>query len=120
VCIVALLININGAVRLDAQATPSPLEGTFDATIVVDGMASTDLTLVIKRDGDKLVAQSSGSSDLAITAIVVDGEKVTLKAAWQGNPFDLPGLIKGTEMGGKWDNGFVGGSWSAKKRATKA
>jgi hypothetical protein len=45
VCIVALLISINGAVRLDAQATPSPLEGTFDATIVDDGMASTDMTL---------------------------------------------------------------------------
>jgi hypothetical protein len=116
-CAFTLVLGACRATVLASQT--AAIEGTYDAVVVAEGAGTTELTLVIKREGDKLVANSSGSENMTISGIVVDGEKVTLKAAWQGNAFDLPGAITGTEMGGKWDNGFVRGTWSAKKRPAK-
>jgi hypothetical protein len=93
------------------------LEGTYDAKISVEGQGALDFTLVIKRNGDKLVTEVPNPGDLNIVGIeaLVDGA-VTLSATFQGNPFQLPGKRTGNEMGGKWAAGNFSGDWSAKKK----
>jgi hypothetical protein len=94
------------------------IEGTYDAKVVADGQGELPFTLVIKRDGDKLVPEVPGGGDLNITSIEVkDGDVVNLTATYQGNgPIPLPGKRTGNEMGGKWEFGGFSGSWSAKKK----
>jgi hypothetical protein len=93
------------------------LEGTYDAKVVADGQGELPFTLVIKRDGDKLVTEVPNAADLNIVGIEVkDGDAVTLSATFQGNPFQLPGKRNGGEMGGKWEAGGFSGTWSAKKK----
>jgi len=92
-------------------------EGTYDATITADGQGSFPFTLVIKRNGDKLVTEVPNPGDLNIVGIEVKaGDSVTLSATFQGNPFQLPGKRTGNEMGGKWSAGGFSGDWSAKKK----
>jgi hypothetical protein len=92
-------------------------EGTYDATITADGQGSFPFTLVIKRNGDKLVTEVPNPGDLNIVGIEVKaGDSVTLSATFQGNPFQLPGKRTGNEMGGKWTAGGFSGDWSAKKK----
>ncbi|MGH9937803.1 MAG: hypothetical protein ACREAM_16270, partial [Blastocatellia bacterium] len=93
------------------------LEGTYDAKVIADGQGELPFTLVIKRDGDKLVTEVPGGGDLNVTSIEVkEGDAVTLSATFQGNPFQLPGKRAGNEMGGKWEAGGFSGTWSAKKK----
>jgi hypothetical protein len=100
-----------------ASAPAAGLEGTYDAKVVADGQGELTFTLVIKRDGDKLVTEVPNAGDLTITGIEVkEGDAVTLLAAFQGNPFQLPGKRTGNEMGGKWEAGGFSGTWSAKKK----
>jgi hypothetical protein len=92
-------------------------EGTYDATITADGQGSFPFTLVIKRNGDKLVTEVPNPGDLNIVGIEVKaGDLVSLSATFQGNPFQLPGKRTGNEMGGKWSAGGFSGDWSAKKK----
>jgi hypothetical protein len=93
------------------------LEGTYDAKITAEGQGTLDFTLVIKRNGEKLVAEVPNPGDLNIVGIEVkEGDAVTLSATFQGNPFQLPGKRAGNEMGGKWAAGGFSGDWSAKKK----
>lgn len=99
-----------------ATAATAGFEGTYDAEVVADGQGSLPFTLVVKKDGEKLVAEVPGAGDLNIVGIEVAGETVTLKATFQGNPFDLPGKMAAGEMGGKWEAGGFTGTWKAKKK----
>jgi len=92
-------------------------EGTYDAKVTAEGQGELPFTLVIKRKGDKLVAEVPNAGDLNIVGIEVkeDGA-VTLSATFQGNPFQLPGKRTGNEMGGKWAAGGFSGDWAAKKK----
>lgn len=92
------------------------LEGTYDAEVVADGQGALPFTLIVKKSGDKLATEVQNAGDLNIVGIEVNGEAVTLKATFQGNPFDLPGKIAGSEMNGKWEAGGFTGSWKAKKK----
>jgi hypothetical protein len=91
--------------------------GTYDASVVIEGQGTADVVLVVKQGNEKLTAESSGSKDLSINGIAVDGEKVTLTATWQGYGFELPGTVTAEGMGGKWGNAYARGTWFAKKRA---
>jgi len=106
------------------QSPDVEIEGTYDMELVAEGMGRTPLTLVVSGEAGELQVESSGSPDLTVSGIVVEeddeGIAVTLAAAWQGMPFDLPGRLTGTEMGGTWANGFVGGTWSATLRVEEA
>jgi hypothetical protein len=98
-------------------ASTAGLEGTYDAKVAAEGIGETPLTLVIKRDGDKLKTEVAGGGDLNIVEIKVDGDNVTLVATYQGQgPIMLPGKRNGDEMGGKWEFGGVSGTWKAKKK----
>ncbi len=100
-----------------ATAAAAGIEGTYDAKVIADGQGELPFTLIIKRDGDKLVTEVPGAGDLTIAGIEVkDPDAVTLNAAFQGNPFPLPGKRTGDEMGGKWEAGGFTGTWSAKKK----
>jgi hypothetical protein len=101
-----------------STASAAGIEGTYDAKVVADGQGELPFTLVIKRDGDKLVTEVPGGGDLLITGIEVkDGDVVNLTATYQGNgPIPLPGKRTGSDMGGKWEFGGFSGSWSAKKK----
>jgi hypothetical protein len=90
--------------------------GTYDASVVIEGQGTADVVLVVKQGDEKLTAESSGSKDLSINGITVDGEKVTLTATWQGYGFELPGTVTAESMGGKWGNAYARGTWFAKKR----
>jgi hypothetical protein len=93
------------------------LEGTYDATITAEGQGSFPFTLVIKRNGDKLVTEVPNAGDLNIVGIEVKGgDDITLSATFQGNPFQLPGKRTGNEMSGKWAAGGFSGDWTAKKK----
>jgi hypothetical protein len=100
-------------------AKQASVEGTYDAELTAEGQGTTPFTLIIKREGEKLTAQSKGSENLSISGIKVDGENVTLYAAWQGNAFEMPGKLTEGGMQGKWEGGSYGGPWSAKKQAQK-
>jgi hypothetical protein len=98
-------------------AASGELEGTYDMQVTAEGQGSLPLTLVIKRNGDKLTTEVPGGGDLNIVDIKVEGDNVTLSASFQGgNPFPLPGKRSGSEMSGKWEAGGFSGTWSAKKK----
>jgi len=106
-----------------AAAAPASAEtlaavvGTYDAKVTAEGQGELTFTLVIKRNGDKLVTEVPNAGDLNIVGIdVKEGDAVTLSATFQGNPFQLPGKRAGNEMGGKWAAGGFSGDWSAKKK----
>jgi len=101
-----------------SAASAAEIEGAYDAKVVADGQGELPFTLVIKRNGDKLVTEVPGGGDLNITGIEVkDGDVVNLTATYQGNgPIPLPGKRTGSEMGGKWEFGGFSGTWSAKKK----
>lgn len=99
-----------------APSSSASIEGSYEAQVTADGQGTLPFTLIIKREGDKLVAEAKDSGPLAITGIQVDGDKVTLSATFEGNPFALPGKRTGNEMGGKWEAGGFTGNWSAKKK----
>src|SRR5262245_26385577 len=88
-------------------AAAAGLEGTYDAKVIADGQGELAFTLVIKRDGDKLVTEVPSGGDLNITSIEVkEGDVVNLTATYQGNgPIPLPGKRTGSDMGGKWEFG---------------
>jgi hypothetical protein len=97
--------------------TLAAVEGTYDAKVTAEGQGELTFTLVIKRNGNKLITEVPNKGDLDITNIEVGGgEDVTLSATFQGNPFQLPGKRTGAEMGGKWAAGGFSGEWSAKKK----
>lgn len=119
------------AVVAEAKPAPAPaaapaagaaaaagIEGTYDAKVVADGQGELPFTLVIKRNGDKLVTEVPSGGDLNITGIEIkEGDMVNLTATYQGNgPIPLPGKRAGNEMGGKWEFGGFSGTWSAKKK----
>ncbi|MCG3163935.1 MAG: hypothetical protein JMDDDDMK_05394 [Acidobacteria bacterium] len=93
------------------------IEGIYDAKVIAEGQGELPFTLIIKRDGDKLVTLVENGGDLNIVSVEVkEGDAVTLSATFQGNPFQLPGKRTGAEMGGKWEAGGFSGTWSAKKK----
>lgn len=105
------------AAPASAAGSAAGIEGTYDAKVIADGQGELAFTLVIKRDGEKLVTEVPNAGDLNITGVEVkEGDAVTLTATFQGNPFQLPGKRTGSEMGGKWEAGGFSGSWSAKKK----
>ncbi len=99
-------------------AAAGGVEGTYDFKIIADGQGELPLTLVIKKDGDKLVTEVPGGGDLLVTSIELkDGDVVNLTATYQGNgPIPLPGKRTGSEMGGKWEFGGFSGTWKAVKK----
>jgi hypothetical protein len=99
-----------------SSAAAAGLEGSYDAKVVADGQGELTFTLVIKRDGEKLVTSVENGGDLNIVGIDVKEDTVTLSATFQGNPFPLPGKRNGNEMSGKWEAGGFSGSWAAKKK----
>ena len=99
-----------------SAAGSAALEGTYDAEVIADGQGALPFTLIVKKSGDKLATEVQNAGDLNIVGIEVNGEAVTLKATFQGNPFDLAGKINGSEMAGKWEAGGFTGSWKAKKK----
>ncbi len=93
------------------------LEGSYDAKVIAEGLGEAPLTLVIKKDGDKLKVEVPSGGDLNITDIKVDGNDVTLMATYQGQgPITLAGKRSGDEMGGKWEFGGAKGTWKATKK----
>jgi hypothetical protein len=105
------------AAAAPAAGAIAGLEGTYDAKVIADGQGELPFTLIIKRDGDKLVTLVENAGDLNIVGIEVkEGDAVTLSATFQGNPFQLPGKRTSSEMGGKWEAGGFSGTWSAKKK----
>lgn len=105
-----------GDARGASNGAAMSLEGTYDAEVVADGQGSLPFTLVVKKSGDNHTVEVPGAADLNIIGIEVSGDSVTLKATFQGNPFDLPGKVMGGEMGGKWEAGGFTGTWKAKKK----
>lgn len=101
-----------------APSSSASIEGAYDAQVTADGQGTLPFTLIIKRDGDKLVAEAKDSGPLNITGIRVDGDSVTLSATFEGNPFELPGKRTGGDMGGKWEAAGFTGNWSAKKKTS--
>ncbi len=100
-----------------SAAALAVFEGIYDAKVVADGQGELAFTLVIKREGEKLVTAVENAGDLNIVGIEVkEGDSVTLSATFQGNPFLLPGKRAGAEMSGKWEAGGFSGSWLAKKK----
>jgi hypothetical protein len=101
-----------------SAAAAAGLEGTYDAKVIADGQGELAFTLIIKRDGDKLVTAVENGGDLNVVSIEVkDPDVVNLTATYQGNgPIPLPGKRAGAEMGGKWEFGGFSGTWSAKKK----
>jgi hypothetical protein len=101
-----------------SAAAEAGLEGTYDAKVIADGQGELVFTLVIKRDGEKLVTAVENGGDLNVVSIEVkDPDVVNLTATYQGNgPIPLPGKRTGAEMGGKWEFGGFSGTWSAKKK----
>jgi hypothetical protein len=100
-----------------AAGSAAGIEGTYDAKVIADGQGELAFTLVIKRDGDKLVTEVPNAGDLNIVGVELkEGDAVTLSATFQGNPFQLPGKRTGGEMAGKWEAGGFSGTWSAKKK----
>jgi hypothetical protein len=101
-----------------SAAAAAGLEGTYDAKVIADGQGELPFTLIIKRDGDKLVTAVENGGDLNVVSIEVkDPDVVNLTATYQGNgPIPLPGKRSGGEMGGKWEFGGFSGTWSAKKK----
>ncbi|HEY7547233.1 MAG TPA: hypothetical protein VID27_20230 [Blastocatellia bacterium] len=104
------------AVTSSTPASGGSIEGMYEAQVTADGQGTLPFTLIIKRDGDKLITEVKDGGPLNITAIRVDGDSVTLSATFEGNPFELPGKRTGNEMGGKWEAGGFTGNWSAKKK----
>lgn len=100
-----------------AKATAG-IEGTYDAIMAAEGQPELPFTLIIKRDGDKLVTEVPGEGPLKIVAIdIKDPDVVNLSATFQGQgPFPLPGKRTGDELGGKWEAGGFSGTWAAKKK----
>lgn len=98
-------------------ATLAQLEGAYDGEVTADGQGSLPFTLVLKRNGEKLVPELQNAGDLGATAFEVNGDSVVLSATFQGNAFALPGKLNGTNMSGKWEAGGFTGTWSAKKKA---
>jgi len=101
-----------------ASAAAAALEGIYDAKVIADGQGELVFTLIIKRDGEKLVTAVENGGDLNVVSIEVkDPDVVNLTATYQGNgPIPLPGKRAGAEMGGKWEFGGFSGTWSAKKK----
>ena len=101
-----------------AGSSAAGLEGTYDFKLVADGQGEIPLTLIIKRNGDKLVTEVQNPGDLNLTGIETkDPDVVNLTATYQGNgPIPLNGKRTGNEMGGKWEAGGFSGTWSAKKK----
>jgi hypothetical protein len=111
-----------GAASSTAAEPPSspavgPIEGTYDAVIAVEGQGGLPFTLIIKRDGEKLLTEVKDGGDINVVGLDLKGDSVTLSATYQGNPFSLPGKRSGTDLGGKWEAGGYSGTWTAKKRA---
>ncbi len=94
------------------------IEGSYDAVVVADGQGELPFTLVIKRDGDKLVTEVPGGGDLNVVGIEVkDPDVVNLTATYQGNgPIPLNGKRTGDDLGGKWEAGGFSGTWKAKRK----
>lgn len=108
--------STGAAAGAPSVVTNASLEGTYDAEVTAEGQGSLPFLLIVKRSGDKLVAEAQNGGDLNITGIEINGEAVTLNATFQGNPFALPGKLTGSNMSGKWEAGGFSGSWSAKKK----
>ena len=117
----ACALSLLTAALTYAQTTakPKPIEGTYEGELVADGVATLPFTLIVKKDGEKLMTEVKDGGDLNITGIILNGEDVTLAATHQDRPFELPGKLNETGMGGKWEAGGYSGTWSAKRRADK-
>jgi hypothetical protein len=85
--------------------------------IAVEGQGGLPFTLIIKKDGEKLLTEVKDGGDINIVGVDLKGDAVTLSATYQGNPFALPGTRTGSDLGGKWEAGGYSGTWTAKKRA---
>ncbi len=99
-----------------ASAAMGPIDGTYDAMISVEGQGGLPFTLIIKKDGEKLLTEVKDGGDINIVGVDLKGDVVTLSATYQGNPFALPGKRTGTDLAGKWEAGGYSGTWTAKKR----
>jgi hypothetical protein len=99
-----------------ASAAAGPIDGTYDGMISVEGQGGLPFTLIIKKDGEKLLTEVKDGGDINIVAVDLKGDVVTLSATYQGNPFSLPGKRTGADFGGKWEAGGYSGTWTAKKR----
>ncbi|HVF85944.1 MAG TPA: hypothetical protein VM866_00070 [Pyrinomonadaceae bacterium] len=130
-CVLLLLTTMTVLTRAQTPAKPQPdakpqpaaksqpVEGTYEGELVADGVATLPFTLIVKKDGEKLTTEVKDGGDLNITGITLNGEDVTLAATHQDRPFELPGKLNETGMGGKWEAGGYSGTWSAKRRADK-
>ncbi len=98
-------------------AKAQAVEGVYECELVVDNTGTIPFTMMVKRDGDKLSTEVKDGGDLTITGIAVTGDNVTLAASHQDRPFELPGKVTDTGMGGKWEAGGYSGTWTAKRRA---
>lgn len=101
-----------------AAKAAAGIEGSYDAKVIADGQGELPFTLVIKRDGDKLVTEVPGGGDMNIVGIEVkDPDVVNLTGTYQGNgPIPLSGKRTGDDIGGKWEFGGFSGTWSAKRK----
>jgi len=101
-----------------AGGVAAGIEGSYDFKIVADGQGEFQMTLIIKRDGDKLVTAVENGGDLNVTGIEIkDPDTTNLTATYQGNgPIPLNGKRTGDDMGGKWEFGGFSGTWEAKKK----
>lgn len=107
------------AAATTAAGVAAGIEGTYDAVVIADGQGELPFTLVIKKDGDKLVTEVPGGGDMNVVAIEVkDPDVVNLTATYQGNgPIPLNGKrTNGNEMGGKWEAGGFSGTWKATRK----
>lgn len=114
---VAAAPAVSGGATASAAAAAG-LEGTYDVKVIAEGQGELPLTLIIKRDGEKLVTEVPSGGDLNIVGIEVkDPDVVNLTATYQGNgPIPMLGKRTGDELGGKWEFGGFSGTWSAKRK----
>ncbi|MFN0124259.1 MAG: hypothetical protein ACKV2V_27480 [Blastocatellia bacterium] len=99
-----------------ASTTRASYEGTYAATLTVEGQGTLPFGITIRKVGDKYKAESTDGGPLGVAGFEAAGDDVTLTLTFQGSPFSISGKRTDTGMAGKWETGGLKGVWEAKKK----
>ena len=104
------------AATISAFAIAKDIVGSYKTSIDMNGRAAQEFTLVVKRSTDgklSATAEKSNDPDLSIGSIAVEGDQVTITAAWRSATFEMKGTIADDKLEGRWGSGQYSGNWSA-------